>query len=546
MEQLIIPGTQVDIYQDVASIAISKDTENLIINEAIQVGCMGLLSRFTLSEAIGALISSYRQAHNSYRTEYARYKAESDGTPIKTRKLPNFMKIDNHINNSFMSEIVDTKQGYMMGIPIVYEVTNQKLVEKEMSDEELIAEKFKYNKMSNKVKSFINKNNLHDINLETTKIAAICGTASRLVYVAGATDEVQADVRVVLVHPWETIFIYSPTSHLLLVAIRYYQQYVLESGVPRLRNKVEIYDKSNIYYYTETAINAMDVANMVDTSISYSNYVPDSTQPVNPRAHLMGGVPLFEYKNNEERQGDCAKIYELIDAYDRSVSDLSSELEQFRLAYLALYGLKSKPEEIEKLKQTGMFEMTKDGKLEFITKKLDIPGIMLYFNRLENNIVRFAKSVNFKDENFYGNLSGVAIRYKLMQLEEKAMTAQVKFEVADDYMWNLLQKVSSLRSVYFDSSLIKRQFTRNIPVNILEEARIQTELEGKVSTETRMSVASFIVNPSIEAQALEQERVKNKQKGIDFMKSDGTAVKITDVEAGGPIDRNTNGTIAEL
>jgi len=524
-------------------------TKLALINEAVQVSgtnIAGMLSTEpTVEEALAKLINAYTTIHAGYVAKYERYKASVDGTPIKTRSLPDFMKIDNHINNSFMSEIVDTKQGYMIGIPVAYTVQNQTLHEKEKSDAELKAEQFKLNAMSNKVKAFIEANNIHDLNMDTIKMMSICGTSSRLCYLAGSTPDIQADVRVVNIEPWETIFIYNVTGTEIIAAIRYYRLWTIESGMARYRTQAEVYDSQFIYYFKEQGLSFTDPFETGST-LSVVKFVFSAEEPMNPRPHIFGRVPLIEYANNKERQGDCDKVLSLIDAYDRSVSDLSSELEQFRLAYIALYGLKAEKEDIDKLRQTGMFEMTKDGKIEFITKKLDIDGIMKYFNRLENNIVRFAKSVNFKDENFYGNLSGVAIRYKLMQLEEKAMTTQVKFEVADKAMWKVLERATAIRSTFFDSTLIKRQFTRNIPVNMLEEARIQTELEGKVSTKTRLGVASFIENPGLEAQALDEERISNKAKGIEFSTGQTPVARMVDIESGGPVERNTNGTIQDI
>jgi predicted metalloprotease with PDZ domain len=77
---------------------------------------------------------------------------------------------------------------------------------------------------------------------------------------------------------------------------------------------------------------------------------------------------------------------------------------------------------------------------------------------------------------------------------------------------------------------------------MLEEARIQTELEGKVSTKTRLSIASFIEDPELEEQKLQREKIANKELGIDFMNTGSTA-RIVDIEAGGPTNRNTNGTV---
>jgi SPP1 family phage portal protein len=509
---------------------VPEEIQQIIINEAMTYSTKGFTGDFAFDDALFLLISSYESLHNRYKKRYSRYKAEKIGTPIFNRDLPNFMKVNNKINNSFMSEIVDTKLGYMIGVPIVYAVLKNELDVEKVEKSEIIEEKYKLNTMYNKIINFCARNSLHNINMETVKTCSICGTSSRLLYINGTISErnkTVADIKAMNIDPWETIFIYNNSETDLLVSIRYFKKCTQDINGNIVRKFV-------VQLYTDKAIYVLKE----DMEKKFS-------RDVYKTEHIFGMVPLFEFVNNRERQGDCDKVLSIIDAYDKAVSDLSSELEQFRLAYIALYGLKSNKDNMDELRQTGLFEMTKDGKVEFITKKLDIESVLKYLDRLENNIIRFAKSVNFKDENFFGNLSGVAIRYKLMQLEEKAMTAQVKFENSDFYMWKLLEPIFKKELPDFNSILVKRRFTRNIPVNMLEEARIQTELEGMVSTRTRMSVASFIENPELEEQSLINEKILNKNNDIDFMDKGQPGIRTYDIEKGGLTDRNTNGTVGE-
>lgn len=59
-------------------------------------------------------------------------------------------------------------------------------------------------------------------------------------------------------------------------------------------------------------------------------------------------------------------------------------------------------------------------------------------NRLEENILRFAKSVNFSDESFGGNVTGVAMKFKLMALENKCITMERKMTAALRYQYKLI------------------------------------------------------------------------------------------------------------
>ncbi|WP_253734824.1 phage portal protein [Lysinibacillus fusiformis] len=61
-----------------------------------------------------------------------------------------------------------------------------------------------------------------------------------------------------------------------------------------------------------------------------------------------------------------------------------------------------------------------------------------HLNRLEANIMRIAKSVNFSDESFAGNSTGVAMKYKLMRLENNCKTMERKFITALRYEFKML------------------------------------------------------------------------------------------------------------
>lgn len=72
---------------------------------------------------------------------------------------------------------------------------------------------------------------------------------------------------------------------------------------------------------------------------------------------MFDGCPLFGLANNKELKGDAEKVLSLIDAYDRTLSDASNEIEQYRLAYLILKGLGADEDTLQQLKKTGILEL---------------------------------------------------------------------------------------------------------------------------------------------------------------------------------------------
>ena len=466
------------------------------------------------------LLKYYIDGHASIRafllSMYGRYLGNEDNIPVFNRDLPDYNKINNELNNDFIGNIVQTKTGYMVGVPIVYSL-NASQKNKEDAAEVL--------------RKFNRRVNINKLNKETVKLNTLLGYSGRLAYI-----NKDGELDIMNIYPWELVFIYDDSRKYLEKVIRYYEVEEIDDNTSVVTSAVLAEAERGNTVDGEPTVSAQKIESasfvkktVVDvydattiTTYEYNSSTNDYVE-ISSRPHGFSQIPLVEYTNNEDKLGDCFKILELIDAYDRITSDTTSEIEQLRLAYLALYGLEIQedpndaddetptlPDDgstfIQRLQKTGVFEMTMDGKAEFITKDLKIDPIDSLLNRIEKNIIKFAQSVDFSDENFYGNLSGIAIKYKLYNLENSTMDAQIDFEAAETNMWKVLCEVLNKKNTetidYLD---IERSYTRNLPVNMVEEARVQRELMGAVSNETRLAQASFIDTPLSEMDRIREE-----------------------------------------
>ncbi|MCE3327165.1 phage portal protein, partial [Staphylococcus aureus] len=94
----------------------------------------------------------------------------------------------------------------------------------------------------------------------------------------------------------------------------------------------------------------------------------DALQEVGRYEHLFDYNPLFGVPNNKEMIGDAEKVIHLIDAYDLTMSDASSEISQTRLAYLVLRGMGMSEEMIQETQKSGAFELfDKDMDVKYLT-----------------------------------------------------------------------------------------------------------------------------------------------------------------------------------
>lgn len=410
------------------------------------------------SQIIKDLIDDHAPARAKMLDLYNRYK--TDDLPILNREFDDKNKINRKLNNSFDSEIVDTKVGYFIGYPISYQV------DKAQQGAE---------KINATLSDFILRNSIDDLDSETVKKATICGYAARLLYIDREGLE-----RIMNVNPWEVILVYDRSINEPQFALRYYDITIKDGDEEKTTTRVEWYDDQLVTYYLQD---------------DNGDYVIDISEPVNPQPHLFDLVPVIVFLNNEEQQGDAEKVLALVDAYDRTISDVNSEIEQFRLAYMAFYGYDPDEETLAKARQTGAFGMDDKGEgvgIEFITKTMNDTAIENHLNRLEGNIMRFGKSVNMTDESFAGNLSGVAIKYKLMSLENKCITLQLKMTASLRQQFKILATAWAKKGIPVNYINIYFGFKRNLPVNVSDEADSTGKLKGAVSERTRLSQLSFI------------------------------------------------------
>ena len=394
---------------------------------------------------------------------YKRYKTETDGVPIFDRYYDDTAKINRQLNNDFFSEIVDTKTGYLAGVPIVYETDPE----------------------SPDFEEFQLRNRIDDLDAETVKMASICGTAGRLLYV-----DTDGKHRVMNVNPWECVWVWDRSIDEVQFALRYYLvEYVGPSGQTENKVRVEWYDKDTVTFFIE----------------SVNGYVLDDTEPVNPMPHLFNFVPLIEYPNNEERIGDAEKVLALIDAYDRKESDLDSELEQWRLAYMKVLGAEITAEDAEEARHTGAFNLPEGADMAFIEKNINIEAVDSHLNRLEANILRFSKSVNFADKEFTSDISGESRKYKLLSLENKCIVAERKFSASNQRMFKVL---ASSPNFNLDWLHVTQKFTRNLPISLEKDAQVLATLKGIIPDEILYGLASFIDDPKAVIKMMDEQREK--------------------------------------
>lgn len=434
-------------------------------------------------ELLTKIIAKHAPNATYNRKLYDRYRVIDGSLPIFDRR-PRFNdgktekeEINNKINNDFFGEIVDFKTGFFAGKPIAYSYSNTEEAESKGNVE----------KAAKVLTDFITRNNMFGVDMEVTKFASIYGYAGRLFYID--TEGVE---RVIPVHGFETIILSTTNISEPEYAIRIYKN-TNELNIEEWT--AEFYDATTFKTYKGT---------------------PTSLTLVEEKRHMFDFCPLQGIANNEELMGDAEKVLQLIDDYDKVISDNSNELESNVHAHMIFDGVKITDEEIRKGNKTGSYVLPPKGtqtnrSIYWLTKEIDDAFTEHHLERLEDNIYRFSKTPNLADETF-GAASGISLKFKLHGLETKCGMFEAKMMNAAQYMWKLLAASWNKRGHNVDPLQIVMNFKRNFPLDTQSEATtVQTLINAGIPKEVAFSQLSFVddVDYVLEVIAKEKEDVQD-------------------------------------
>lgn len=204
---------------------------------------------------------------------------------------------------------------------------------------------------------------------------------------------------------------------------------------------------------------------------------------------------MIEYRNNPEMLGDFEAVISLIDAYNLLQSDRINDKEQLVDAILCLYGMDFDSEQAELLKDSRMLaNIPLDGKVEYLVKTLQEGDVDILRQNIEKDIHKISMTPNMSDENFVGNSSGVAIKYKLLAFEQNIKNKERYMEKGLMERFKLynsfLMSKSQMQEVPIEE--VDAIFKRNLPSNDYEISQMINNLSDLVDSETLLAQLSFI------------------------------------------------------
>lgn len=236
---------------------------------------------------------------------------------------------------------------------------------------------------------------------------------------------------------------------------------------------------------------------------------------INEEVNIFNQVPMIEYWNKVNKKGDFESVISLINAYNLLQSDRVNDKEQYVDSLLVLYGTLAGDNSEEKLKtarelkRLGLLELSEGDKVEYLSKTFHEADVELLKKSIIEDIHKISKVPNLTDENFAGNSSGVAMKYKLLGLEQLAQTKEEYYRIGLKERIKLYANILNIKMISIDVDNIEMTFIRSLPVNELEIAQLITYLNNVVSQKTLLSLLPFVEDVDSEIERVEEQKQNN-------------------------------------
>lgn len=236
---------------------------------------------------------------------------------------------------------------------------------------------------------------------------------------------------------------------------------------------------------------------------------------INEEVNIFNQVSMIEYWNKVNQKGDFESVVSLINAYNLLQSDRVNDKEQYVDSLLVLYGTLAGDNSEEKLKtarelkRLGLLELSEGDKVEYLSKTFHEADVELLKKSIIEDIHKISKVPNLTDENFAGNSSGVAMKYKLLGLEQLAQTKEEYYRIGLKERIKLYANILNIKMISIDVDNIEMTFIRSLPVNELEIAQLITYLNNVVSQKTLLSLLPFVEDVDNEIERVEEQKQNN-------------------------------------
>ena len=401
------------------------------------------ISRELVRDGISAdVLSACLKRHDEELPEMQRLRAYYEGRNPGIMERMDESRSQMRIPHPFGRYIALTAAGYLTGRPIAYEAPGQEAALEALT------------------RSF-GENAMDSVDAELAVQAAVYGRGVERIY----TDR-QGRVRSVTVSPENGFVVYDDTvAHEPLFGVCL-SETAKADGTPDGFQLEVLTGEETLTYRTKD-----------QRHVSEENLI-------RRERHYFGQTPLIEYWNNCDETGDFAAVLPLIDGYDLLETERVRDKEEFADSLLVLTGCQLEqgwhtrtvtgpngdpveervPDEdpARRLRRERCLSLPdSEASAQYLTHSLHEADTEVLRAALKEDIHKFSFVPDLSDKQFAQNLSGVAMRYKLMGLERMASVKERWFREGLRTRLAIYARMLGLSGLpVLDTSGVKAVFTR--------------------------------------------------------------------------------------
>lgn len=412
---------------------------------------------------------SYRVFRNIYLKMYRYYRGDTDAI----RKYLFVTERSNlKINTNYIKKFIREEVAYTVGNDITYE---------SRSDNDEIVENIEY--------YTAHWNELHDSDL--MKYLLIFTKVYEIYYI----DD-NADFCSKIIKPTDGYAYFDSASGKVLFFI-----HAFKNDFENTISYIDVYTSDKIYHFD-----------------SKFNEISQPTE------NIFGEVPVTIGDLTEEGVDDSLykDLKGLQDAFETNLSDISNEISDFRNAYLLFKNASVDPEKIPEMKKLGIIQLkNKNSDAAWLIKNVNDTFIQNTLDRYEDVMYQLACHINH-NEKLQSNLSGIALRSRLIVLENKcSLEIKAHKNMVKNRIRFLFKYLDIKKNKKFDYKDVKFLYTPNIPSDDLATAQMLAQLpEGVVSKDTGRSLLSFVNNKVAEGKKVDEENQEEMKSIPDLEHGD--------------------------
>lgn len=412
-------------------------------------------------------------------------------------------------NVNYAKYVVDVGQGYYLGEPVKYNCDKITSRAKGLTDDgiqatvkngrvELYEPDLSRKTDISSVQDIYENESISEIDSKIGKYIGIYGEAYELLY---ANSDDNPEPRSTVVSPENCIMVRDNTvEHNKLFAIVYEEQE----------------DINEARYYAVTVYTDHGSRDYKTTDLQSFEFFPVEGSEAE---HFFGEVPIVEYQNNDERQGDFEQIIPMQDALNELMSDRVTDKKKFVNSILAMYGMSlADSDSLETLRKERFIDgLPIDGKVEYINKAMDESSVAVLCNDIIREIHKMTLTVDMTDQNFAGNSSGQALMLKLMTMN---MLVKNKMRSLEKGLKKRFQMYNYWLTVKGEMSIVDRKdidvvFTVSMPIDKTSIVDMIVKLQGIVDDKTLLSQLWFVKDVDEVLDAVKKQKEEAQKQYLD-------------------------------